>query len=202
MPAAFLDRDGVINVDQGYAHRIDQFEFIPGALSACRRLHEAGYLLIVVTNQAGIAHGYYDERAYQELTAWMRQRFVEAAAPLTAVYHCPHHPRGKLAAFRADCDCRKPAPGMLLQAIREHQIDVSRSFLVGDKETDLEAARRAGVAERYLVRAAPLAADAQAPRAAALDDCLVVYDSLEEVVSRRFDGPVVKTPQGPKPPSG
>jgi D-glycero-D-manno-heptose 1,7-bisphosphate phosphatase len=152
LPAAFLDRDGVINFDSGYVHRVADFQFIPGVLSACRDLHVAGYKLIVVTNQAGIAHGHYDERAFEEITAWMSDRFLEAGAPLAGVYYCPHHPRGKVARFSRECGCRKPAPGLITQAVREHQIDISRSFLVGDKESDLEAAERAGIANRYLVQ--------------------------------------------------
>jgi D-glycero-D-manno-heptose 1,7-bisphosphate phosphatase len=152
--AAFLDRDGVINVDSGYVHRVADFHFIPGVLSACRNLHVAGYKLIVVTNQAGIAHGYYDERTFEEITGWMNERFREAGAPLTGVYYCPHHPSATVASFRCECSCRKPEPGMIAQAVLEHQIDVASSFLVGDKESDLEAAERAGISSRYLVRTA------------------------------------------------
>ena len=151
VPAAFLDRDGVINVDSGYVHRVDDFHFIPGVLNACRSLHVAGYKLLVVTNQAGIAHGLYDEQAFNEITDWMSNRFVEAGAPLAGVYYCPHHPAARIARFRRECGCRKPAPGMITQAVREHRIDVSNSFLVGDKASDLEAAQRAGLLG-YIVR--------------------------------------------------
>jgi D-glycero-D-manno-heptose 1,7-bisphosphate phosphatase len=150
-PAAFLDRDGVINIDSGHVHRISDFHFIPEAISACRNLYNAGYKLIIVTNQAGIAHGYYDEQAFNELSTWVNERFIEAGAPLAGIYYCPHHPSGSVARFTRVCSCRKPAPGMITQAIREHQIDVSSSFLVGDKESDLEAAKRAGLSARYLV---------------------------------------------------
>jgi D-glycero-D-manno-heptose 1,7-bisphosphate phosphatase len=151
-PAAFLDRDGVINIDSGYVHHVADFQFIAGVLGACRGLHLAGYKLIVVSNQAGIAHGYYDEQTFEEITGWMRERFREAGAPLTGVYYCPHHPRGRVARYSRECDCRKPAPGMIAQAVREHQIDVANSFLVGDKESDLEAAKGAGIPRRFLVR--------------------------------------------------
>jgi len=159
VPAAFLDRDGVINQDRGYVYRVEDFHFIPGVLQACRALHAAGYKLIVVTNQAGIAHGYYDERAFHDITAWMSERFAEAGAPLTGVYYCPHHPNGKVARYTRECDCRKPAPGMIAQAIRDHHIDVSRSFLVGDKRSDIEAAERAGLAGKYLIEAGGSLAD-------------------------------------------
>jgi D-glycero-D-manno-heptose 1,7-bisphosphate phosphatase len=150
--AAFLDRDGVINVDSGYVHRIADFQFIRGVLWACRRFHVAGYKLIVVTNQAGIAHGYYDERAFEEITAWMTERFQQAGAPLTGVYYCPHHPSGSVARYKRQCACRKPEPGLIVQAVQEHGIEVANSFFVGDRESDLEAAERAGVSDRYLVR--------------------------------------------------
>jgi D-glycero-D-manno-heptose 1,7-bisphosphate phosphatase len=156
-PAAFLDRDGVINIDSGYVHRVAEFRFIPGVLGACRSLCFAGYKLIVVTNQAGIAHGYYDEQSFAEITGWMRERFREAGAPLTGVYYCPHHPNGRIARYSRECDCRKPAPGMIVQAALEHQIDLARSFFVGDKASDLEAAKRAGIPARYLVRSASYA---------------------------------------------
>jgi D-glycero-D-manno-heptose 1,7-bisphosphate phosphatase len=149
--AAFLDRDGVINVDSGHVHRVSDFHFMPEAIKACRNLYIAGYKLIVVTNQAGIAHGYYDEQAFKELSSWMSERFIEAGAPLAGIYFCPHHPAGSIARFTRVCSCRKPAPGMITRAIREHQIDVSSSFLVGDKESDLEAGKRAGLSAGYLV---------------------------------------------------
>ncbi len=175
-PAVFLDRDGVINIDSGYVHRVADFQFIPGVLGACRSLHVAGYKLIVVTNQAGIAHGYYDEQAFEDISGWMRERFREAGAPLTGVYYCPHHPCAKISRFRCGCDCRKPAPGMILQAVREHQIDVAKSFLVGDKESDLEAAERAGISNRYLVRTAG--------RSVERSDSSGEFESLADVVRR------------------
>jgi D-glycero-D-manno-heptose 1,7-bisphosphate phosphatase len=173
-PAAFLDRDGVINVDAGYVHRVPDFRFILGALSACRDLYSAGYELFVVTNQAGIARGYYDEKAFHDLTEWMRSQFAEAGAPLAGVYYCPHHPEGRVARFTRDCNCRKPAPGLIAQAAAEHQIDLSRSFLVGDKASDLVAAERAGVPESYLVRPGVGGVDREGS-----SDC---FDSLAAVV--------------------
>jgi D-glycero-D-manno-heptose 1,7-bisphosphate phosphatase len=158
-PAAFLDRDGVINIDSGHVHRVRDFHFFPEVLNACRNLYIAGYKLIVVTNQAGIAHGYYDEQAFQEISNWMKERFTEAGAPLAAIYHCPHHPLGKVERLARECNCRKPAPGMITRAVLEHKIDVSTSFLVGDKESDMEAAARAGLPAKYLVRTGDGAAD-------------------------------------------
>jgi D-glycero-D-manno-heptose 1,7-bisphosphate phosphatase len=156
-PAAFLDRDGVINEDRNYVYRVEDFQFLPGVLDACREFVRAGYLLVIVTNQAGIARGYYDTRDFEKLTAWMRERFLEAGAPLAAVYHCPHHPEASIESLRVACDCRKPAPGLILQAARELGIDLGRSFLVGDKLSDIEAGRAAGVGKCFLMRQLPAA---------------------------------------------
>ena len=143
--AVFLDRDGVVNVDHGYVGRWEDFAFAPGAVDAMRRLHDAGWLLVVVTNQSGIARGYYTQADYEALTARMRAELAAAGAPLAGVYHCPHHPAGTVAGYARDCDCRKPAPGMILRAARELGIDLAASVLVGDKDSDLAAAHAAGV---------------------------------------------------------
>ena len=144
-PALFLDRDGVINVDHGYVHRPDQFEFIDGIFDLCRRARDLGYLIVVVTNQAGIGRGYYTEQAFHELTEWMKQRFRDEGIDIAAVYFCPHHAEHGVGMYRSECEWRKPNPGMLLAAAREHGIDLSVSVLVGDKVSDIEAGRRAGL---------------------------------------------------------
>jgi D-glycero-D-manno-heptose 1,7-bisphosphate phosphatase len=150
-PALFLDRDGVINEEIGYLHRVEDFRFLPGALEACRRFHEGGYLLVVVTNQAGIAHGHYSESDFHDLTRWMCAKFLESGAPLAAVYYCPHHPNGSVAKFRTVCDCRKPEPGLILKARNYLSIDLRQSVLVGDKPSDILAGQAAGVGRCYLV---------------------------------------------------
>lgn len=150
--AAFLDRDGVINLDRAYVSRWEDFEFVPGAVDAMRRLKQAGYALVVVTNQSGIARGYYSEAQYQALTAAMQQALLDAGAAVDAVYHCPHHPKGKVAELAIDCDCRKPAPGMILRAAKELNLSLADSILVGDKPSDIEAARAAGVGRAYIVQ--------------------------------------------------
>lgn len=149
--AAFLDRDGVINRDHGYVHRRDDFEFLPGAIAGMRRLVRAGFALIVVTNQSGIARGYYDAAAFEALTSWMLNELAQAAAPVLAVYHCPHHPDGVVPGLAKPCHCRKPAPGMLLRARDDHRIDMARSILIGDRESDIVAARAAGVGRPLLL---------------------------------------------------
>ena len=141
-PAAFLDRDGVLNIDHGYVCRIEDVEWVPGAAEATRALHEAGYLVIVVTNQSGIARGMFSEAEYLAFSDAYRGAFP---GHLDAVYYCPHHPHAGEAPYLKDCDCRKPNSGMLEQAIREWPISRDGSFMIGDKDSDVEAARRTGI---------------------------------------------------------
>lgn len=151
-PAAFIDRDGVINRERHYVHRIEDFEVLPGVAKGLRLLREQGYVLVVVTNQAGIARGLYSEQDFQRLTAHMHQVLNHAGAGVDAVYHCPHHPTAGQGELVRACDCRKPEPGMLLQAAHDMQLDLRRSVLVGDKGSDIDAGRRAGLAACVLVR--------------------------------------------------
>ena len=143
-PAVFLDRDGTINVEKDYLHRVEDFEFIPGAPCAIRRLNEAGFLVVVVTNQSGVARGYFHLEDVDRLHAHLQQALAEAGACIDAFYICPHHPSEGVGPFRMDCDCRKGRPGMLLQAARELNIDLARSYMVGDKKADVEAGEGAG----------------------------------------------------------
>ena len=144
-PAVFLDRDGVINREDSYVHRVDEFHFNDGVFDACLEMSKAGYQLIVITNQAGIARGYYTEADFHRLTKWMLGEFRQHGIEIGGVYYCPHHPVHGVGDYRRDCDCRKPAPGMILRAVQEHSLDLQRSILVGDKITDIEAGRAAGV---------------------------------------------------------
>lgn len=150
--AAFLDRDGVINREKNYLHRVAEFEFLPGAVAAMRRLQDAGYLLVVITNQSGLARGLFTEADYGAVTDHMRAQLALAGIALAGVYHCPHLPDAKVAAFRADCDCRKPRPGMLQRAAVDLGIDPGLSILFGDKGSDVAAGRAAGVGKCWLVR--------------------------------------------------
>lgn len=139
-PAAFFDRDGVLNVDHGYAHRPEQLEWIAGAPEAVRLLNAAGYSVFVITNQSGVARGYYDESAVRLFHTHMQDSLSSHGAHIDAFYYCPHHPEGTVKALAIRCRCRKPGPGMLEQAASEWPIDLARSFLIGDKDNDIAAA--------------------------------------------------------------
>ena len=146
-PAAFLDRDGVLIVDCGYPHRPDQLVLIPGAAEAVKRLNDAGYVTVIVTNQSGVARGLFSEETMHGFNALLVERLAEAGARIDAVYAAPHHAAAVDQRYRhPDHPDRKPNPGMLLRAIAEHDLDPARSLMIGDQPSDLEAARRAGVA--------------------------------------------------------
>lgn len=149
--AAFLDRDGVINRDRAYVHRWEDFEFIPGAIEGMRRLQQNDYALVVVTNQSGIARGYYTGEQYQQLNQAMCAELLRQGVKIDGVYHCPHHPEGIVSKYTVDCDCRKPAPGLIVQAARELGLSLPDSLMIGDKSSDIEAARAAGVGRAYQV---------------------------------------------------
>jgi D-glycero-D-manno-heptose 1,7-bisphosphate phosphatase len=151
--ALFLDRDGVINVDHGYVHTVEQFEFINGIFDLVAAANRLGYLVIIVTNQAGIARGYYSVAQFQDLTNWMKSRFVENGSIIDAVYYCPHHPEHGSGEYRIECGCRKPFPGMLLNAKYEFDLDMKKSIIVGDKETDIAAGVSANVGTLVLLGA-------------------------------------------------
>jgi D-glycero-D-manno-heptose 1,7-bisphosphate phosphatase len=136
--AVFFDRDGVINVDRGYVHRVEDFEFVPGIPFMLRELQLDGWRLVVVTNQSGIGRGLFSEDDYERVTQHMREQLALHGVRLDGVYHCPHAPE-------QGCGCRKPAPGMLLRAAASLGLDLSRSVLMGDKESDMQAAHAAGL---------------------------------------------------------
>jgi len=149
--ALFLDRDGVINIDHGYLYQPEKFEFIDGVFAACKQFQQAGYKIIVVTNQSGIGRGYYTEDDFHHLTKWMIEQFKQQDIEILDVYFCPHHPEKALDKYLKDCNCRKPKPGMLLKGLSEHQLDAEHCIMIGDKGSDMKAAIAAHFGQKYLV---------------------------------------------------
>ena len=141
----FLDRDGVINKEINYLHKIEDFEFIDGIFDACLHFQSLGYKIIIITNQSGISRGYYSEIDYEKVTQWMLGQFKQKNINILDIFHCPHGPD-------STCDCRKPKPGMFLKAKDKHNTDMEKSWLIGDKEVDVIAANAAGIENTILVR--------------------------------------------------
>lgn len=151
-PAVFLDRDGVINVDHGYVHDEHDFEYIDGVFEAAKAFKDMGYLLVLVTNQSGIARGMFSEDRFLSLTQWMDWNFVDNGVELDGIYYCPHHAEQGIGEYKQDCDCRKPKPGMFISARDFLKIDMAKSVMIGDKAEDMMAAEAAGVGTKVLVR--------------------------------------------------
>jgi len=145
MKVIFLDRDGVINKEVGYLHKIEDFQFIDGVFDACLHFQSLGFKLIIVTNQSGIGRSYYDESEFRLVNNWMLQQFNNQGIKILDVFFCPHGPE-------SGCDCRKPKPGMLTQASKKHNINMEDSWMIGDKESDIQAANAAGIQNTILVK--------------------------------------------------
>jgi D-glycero-D-manno-heptose 1,7-bisphosphate phosphatase len=149
--ALFLDRDGVINHEVGYLHRVEDVRFVDGIFSLCRTAARLGYRLIVVTNQAGIARGFYSEADFDALMAWMKDSFRVEGIELDAVYHCPFHPEHGIGKYKRDHEDRKPGTGMLRRGVRQFGVELSASVMVGDRCTDIAAANAAGLRQAFLI---------------------------------------------------
>ena len=151
--AVFLDRDGVINIDHGYVHKMEEFDFMPNIIELCQHLKRLGYKLIVATNQSGIGRGYYTEDDFLKLSEWMKTQFAESQCPIDALYYSPFHPEKAKHPYLKNSECRKPAPGMLLQAIKDFDLEPSDCVMIGDNETDMQAAKAAGIGRSIVLNA-------------------------------------------------
>lgn len=169
--ALFLDRDGVINLDHAYVHTTERTEWLPGIFDLCRVAAERGLLLVVVTNQAGIARGLYSEAEFVAYTRWVHEEFQRHGTPLLATYYCPHHPDAGLGPYLVRCDCRKPAPGMILDAAERYGIILADSWLVGNRQSDIAAGLAAGVGKSILLQ--------DSGDAGAVEDGVLRISSLE-----------------------
>ena len=143
--AFFFDRDGVLNEEVGYLHEIEKFKWIDGAIDSIKFCNEQNFLTVVVTNQSGVARGFYSEDDVKKIHAFMQSELEKFDAHIDAFYYCPHHPEGNVTAYRKVCDCRKPEPGLILRACRELEINPATSILIGDSQRDIESGRRAGI---------------------------------------------------------
>jgi D-glycero-D-manno-heptose 1,7-bisphosphate phosphatase len=179
--ALFLDRDGVVNVDRPYVHSKEAFEFQCGIFELCRAAQDLGYALVVVTNQAGIARGYYTETDFLELTEWMSRQFADRGIRLAGVYYCPYHPIHGLGEYKRDSVDRKPNPGLVFRAEADLKLDLRSSVLIGDKFSDIEAGKAAGVGTTVLLRPGVTEAETQGSE-------YCVCGSLDEIRSRFFSG--------------
>lgn len=147
--ALFLDRDGVINVEKNFVHKMEDFEFVEGIFELVASANQAGYLVIIVTNQAGIARGYYSEEDFHLLTRWMKKEFLARGCQIDGVYFCPYHPEFGIGAYRQSSKNRKPEPGMFFEAAFELNIDLKNSIMVGDRISDMQAAYSAEIPWRF-----------------------------------------------------
>ena len=141
----FFDRDGVLNVERNYLYKIEEFQWQTDAVAAIKLLQAQDYRIIVVTNQSGVARGYYNEADVSKLHNYMQAQLALQQTRIDAFYYCPHLPDASRAEYAQTCDCRKPGPGMILKAMQEHEVLKEQSFLIGDKESDLQAAQAAGI---------------------------------------------------------
>ena len=149
--AVFIDRDGTISDEVGYVNHVSRYRVFPFAAEAVRLLNESGWLAVLVTNQAGVARGYFVEDLIQEVHGLLASELARGGARLDAVYYCPHHPSVGEPPYRSDCDCRKPRPGLILRAAEELGLDLARCWMVGDRHSDVELARNAGVRAAFVL---------------------------------------------------
>lgn len=183
-PALFLDRDGVVNEDRGYVHRIEEFEFLPGIFALCRfAARRLGWPIIIVTNQSGIGRGYYGEAEFLALDEYMRARFAAEGAPIARTYFCPYHAEHGLGEYRQDHPWRKPLPGMILQAAEDFDLDLAASVMIGDSLKDVLAGNAAGVGHNILVSSAEAPGPRAAPAHVVVPDLTAALRELERIAA-------------------
>ena len=174
--ALFIDRDGVINREINYVHRIGDFEFLPGIFTHLQKFNSLGYLIIIITNQAGIGRGIYTVEDYNKLTSWMLDEFKKNKVEITDVYFDPYHPEHGVGEYRKESYDRKPNPGMIVKASKKHAINLEKSILIGDKLSDIQAGLNAGVGDLFLINTGHEIEDVKVPI-----ECKLV-NSLDEVL--------------------
>ena len=152
MKVAFLDRDGVINKEVGYLHKITDFEYTKNCIEGLKIIVEKGFAIVIITNQAGIAKGYFTETQYKNLTNWYLQDLKNHSVPILRTVYCPHHEKGVIKNYKRKCSCRKPSTGMIDNIVEEFNVDLESSILIGDKQSDIEAGKNAGIGACYFVR--------------------------------------------------
>ncbi|MFC0309184.1 D-glycero-beta-D-manno-heptose 1,7-bisphosphate 7-phosphatase [Gallibacterium trehalosifermentans] len=184
--AVFLDRDGTLNIDHGYVHTIDQFQFIDGSIEALKALQEMDYALVLVTNQSGIARGYFTEEQFNQLTEWVDWSLEDRGVHLDGIYYCPHYPEG-IGEYRQECNCRKPKGGMLLEAINDLNIDAKQSIMIGDKLDDVLAGRAVGVGCTVLVRTGkPISTEIEKEANYVIDSIADLPELVRQIHSSKF----------------
>lgn len=184
LKAVFLDRDGVINEDGNYVHTIDDFHFIKNAIEALKLMKDKGYALVIITNQSGIARGMYTEEDFLQLTEWMDWSLMGRGVKLDGVYYCPHHPVHGVGKYKVDCDCRKPKTGLFMEAAKDCNIDLKGSYMVGDRKSDIEAGKNAGLAKSFLVKTGkPVTAEAESLADGVYTDLMAVAQALPNALA-------------------
>lgn len=179
MKVAFLDRDGVINKEKNYLYRIEDFEYVGNVIEGLRNLVSLGYHLIIITNQSGVARGFYPLTAVESLHCWIKRDLKRYGVDILDIFFCPHHPEGLISRYAIECDCRKPHPGMLTRAKMKYDIDMKNSLLIGDKLSDINAGKNAGIKNLFLVRSGHELTDVVLKDVLVFDDLYSVSDSLK-----------------------
>ena len=151
MKVAFLDRDGVINRDIGYLYEWKKFEYLESVKLALKKLIKENYHLIIVTNQSGIARGYYTEQDFQKLNVAMQEDLKKSGIDLLDVFYCPHYVSGRIKQYAVSCNCRKPKPGLFFQAFEKYNIEIDKSVMFGDQDSDMDASKAAGIQHRFII---------------------------------------------------